>query len=85
MNNLKEMVKQVVKQQMREDKEKLVRMCERYMARGMRWTPEEEDNYVERMWAVGIRAFPQYANDEFNLGYLEQMLEDAEADLEETV
>jgi hypothetical protein len=84
MTNLKEMVKQVVKQQMREDKEKLVRMCERYMARGMRWTPEEEDNYVERMWAVGVRAFPEYANDEFNFGYLEQMIEDAESDLEET-
>ena len=84
MDNLKEMVKQVVKKQMCEDKEKLVRMCERYMARGMRWTPEEEDNYIERMWSVGVRAFPQYAKEDFNFGYLEQMIEDAEADLEET-
>jgi hypothetical protein len=78
MSELKEMLKQVVKQQMRKDKETLVRMCERYMARGMRWSAEEEDNYVERMWTVGVRAFPEYARDQFNFGYLEQMIETAD-------
>jgi hypothetical protein len=78
MSNLTEAVKLVIKDQQRKDKQTLVRMSDKYMARGVRWTGEQEDDFVERMWEVAVRAFPEYARENFNLLLLEDMIESAE-------
>jgi hypothetical protein len=86
MSNLTEAVKLVIKDQQRKDKQTLVRMSEKYMARGVRWTGEQEDDFVQRMWEVAIRAFPEYASDNFNLLLLEDMIESADDDgLDESI
>ena len=58
-----------------EKKEKLVRMFDGWCERGCNLGSTD---FINRMWTVGQEAYPEYKNDEFNLGTLEQLIEMAE-------
>lgn len=60
---------------MDDDKNKLIRMYDRWCERGC---DLGETDFINRMYSVGQRAFPEYKDDSFNLGTLEYMIEMAE-------
>jgi hypothetical protein len=59
------------------NKERLVRMFDGWCERGCNL---DSTDFINRMWAVGQEAYPQYKDDEFNLGQLEEMIEMAEGE-----
>ena len=69
-------------------KKKLIKMSDKWMARGM--NPNfDEDDYLEEMWSVAFKAYPDMktAEDSYyvSMSKLSNMVSIAHDDLEETV
>ncbi len=61
-----------------EKKKRLVRMYDGWCERGCNLSSSD---FITRMFIVGQEAYPEFKNDEFNLGILEEMIDMAEEEV----